>query len=379
LILLAIVLASHKKAQKWESKALLRIEKAFYRDFSDKGTHLENSPEYHNMVMTLFINTEQFLKKNNLTLGEKFEKRLELAKNYFQYLAKPDKTLPLLGDSNSSVKFRDVKKYDNFIDTQAGIVIFQHLNENDSNLSLWISFICGYGSKTHKHHDDLSFNLFWRGRDIFIDSGKYNYDKKDKYRSYVVSPLAHNTVTIEGLTYQLGSPRNAEKNITITDFISNSNYDLVKGKNMNYKGKEVYRTLIFLKPNVIVIFDKILSNSEVKGLQIFNLAVGAEITEVANKSVNIESGEDTVEILSLLDIDDIKTYYGDRETPRGVISQKFASLTDISQVEISKRGRNLEFLTMIKLGVSVMPEVDYNQKLSELRIKTEDQSFKLRL
>jgi len=370
LISLAIILANHKKSSKWKNKAMSRIEIAFYRDFSKKGTHLENSPDYHFMVMNFFISTEVFLNKNNLTLGKKFENRLELAKKYFQYLAKPDKKRPMLGDSSSSEKVYDEKKYDNFIDTQAGIAILQHLNRDDPNLSTWLSFVCGYGSKAHKHHDDLSFTLFWKGKDIFVDSGKYNYDRNNKYRSYIISPLAHNTITIAGLTYQLGSPKSAKKKITITDFTSNSIYDLVKGKNMNYRGMEVYRTLIFLKPNNVIIYDKVLSKNAIKGLQLFNLAVGTKIIATKEKSVIMESGKDKVEIISLLDIDDIIVYHGDRQTPRAVISQKFAALTDISQIEISKQGTNLEFLTLIKMGESILPEISYDQKNNQLKIKT---------
>ena len=380
LILLSIALATHKDAKKWQYKALGRIKEAFNRDFSHKGTHLENSPAYHILVMDLFISTENFLNKNDLTLGAEYHKRLQLAKKYFQYLAKPNKILPMLGDSSSLSKIRNKKIYDNFLDIQAGIAIIQHLDKSDPQLSTWITFICGYGSKTHKHHDDLSFNLFWKGKNIFIDSGRYNYDPKNKYRSYITSPLAHNTITIEDSIYQLGKPLNTQKSITITDFINNSVYNLIKGKNLNYNEKEVYRTLVFLKPDIIIIFDKILSKSDNKGLQLFNLAPDAEITAVKDKSVSIKSGENEVEIISLLAIDDIKIYHGDRETPRGVISQKFARLTDISQIEISKRGRNLEFLTLVKLGeIDVLPEINYNQEVSQLKIKTTNYEFSLML
>ena len=384
LILLSIVLATHEDAKKWKTKALARIKEAFNRDFSHKGTHLENSPAYHILVMDLFISTEDFLNKNDLTLGEEFHNRLQYAKKYFQYLAKPNKILPMLGDSSSLSKIRIKKNFDNFLDIQAGIAIIQHLDEHDPNLSTWLTFTCGYGSKTHKHYDDLSFNLFWKGRDIFIDSGRYNYDTKNKYRSYVVSPLAHNTIAIEGLTYQLGTPLNAQNRITITDFDNNPTYNLIKGKNLNYKGKEIYRTLIFLKPDIIIVFDKILSSSNNKGLQLFNLAPHAEIKKVKDKSVIIKSGENEIEIISLLSIDGIKVYHGDREKPRAVISQKFASLTDISQIEISKKGTNLEFLTLIKLGdvkvkgeVDVLPEINFDQKINQLNIKANNHEFSL--
>ena len=277
-----------------------------------------------------------------------------------------------------TAKQSDQKKYNNFVDIQAGIVIFQDLNKNDSKLSTWMSFTCGYGSKTHKHHDDLSFTLFWKGKDIFVDSGKYNYDKNNKYRQYITSPLAHNTITIEGLSYELDKPIVDRKKITITDFVSNSVYDLVKGKNINYKGREIYRTFVFVKPDIIIIFDKIWGASENRGLQLFNLAPHIEILEIKNNHLHIKSGVEIIEIIPLLAVDNLKVHHGDRETPRGVISQKFANLTDIFQVEFSKQGENIEFLTMIKLGnATALPETKYNQAINQLSVKTSEHEFDL--
>ena len=51
-------------------------------------------------------------------------------------------------------------------------------------------------SGAHKHADDLSFELFEFGRFIFIDSGKYGYER-DEMRAYVTSAAAHNTISLE--------------------------------------------------------------------------------------------------------------------------------------------------------------------------------------
>jgi len=60
-------------------------------------------------------------------------------------------------------------------------------------------FVTGMSySRTHKHADDLSFVLYERGRFVFVDSGKYGYDN-DKWRSYVLSAQAHNTISLENL------------------------------------------------------------------------------------------------------------------------------------------------------------------------------------
>src|SRR5690606_612584 len=102
LISLHLVLLKHPKSALWLEKGISRIREAFHRDFSYKGVHLENSPDYHSMVMKMFVKIEEFLSKNNLTLGNDIVKRIELTKEYMKYIVKPDNTVPLIGDTSLS-------------------------------------------------------------------------------------------------------------------------------------------------------------------------------------------------------------------------------------------------------------------------------------
>lgn len=52
----------------------------------------------------------------------------------------------------------------------------------------------------HGHADHLSFILVHKGVEIFTDSGKYTYNY-DKWRSYVSSDAAHNTVGLESIVF----------------------------------------------------------------------------------------------------------------------------------------------------------------------------------
>src|SRR5699024_6162210 len=99
----------------------------------------------------------------------------------------PNKTLPIIGDSQFGTLTKLVKKDGSFHDPQAGVTIFQHQALTPEKAT-WLSFICGYERKTHKHQDDLSVSLYWRGEDILSDSGRYNYDRNSDIRKYLVSP-----------------------------------------------------------------------------------------------------------------------------------------------------------------------------------------------
>jgi hypothetical protein len=378
LITAGLALRKYELSQQWIEKGIYRIREAFFRDFSAKGVHLENSPEYHSMVLNkLFIQTQTYLVKNGLSIGEDIEEKLEMAKNYFPYLMKPNHSLPMFGDSGVHWIKKVQKNYDPFIDIQAGIAVMQAKLLRKPVHSTWISFICGYGSKTHKHQDDLSFTLFYKGKDIFIDSGKYNYDKKDKLRNYITSPLAHNTITAEGQSYKIAPPQLNRDKIKITDFTSNSVYDYVKGMNYAYEDIQLERAIVFIKPNIIILLDKVRSEKKNKYLQIFNLAPHISVKSSTNQSVLLESNGEPIEILQMVGSEEVRLYEGDRKTPRAVISEKFGTLIDNKQVEFVKSGENTHFLTAVKLGDGIerLKSLRYNERNGLLKIELSKRKF----
>src|SRR5699024_4387573 len=200
----------------------------FSRDFSYKGVHLENSPDYHSLVQRLFLSIEKFLKANHLSLGNDLTDRMEDIARYFQYAVKPDQKVPLIGDTSTASKMKTKKLFESFVDEEAGIAYLQQKNEKNAVKSTWISFICGYGSSTHKHKDDLSFTLYYNGNDIFVDSGKYNNSPREKTKQYMLSSFSHNTLAIEGKTYEIKEPQENRNKLKITGYYTTPLYDRIK-------------------------------------------------------------------------------------------------------------------------------------------------------
>lgn len=382
LIFISLVLSTHPKSQQWQDKAFSRLREAFNRDFSYKGVHLENSPDYHSIVRRLFRSTEDSLQKNNLTLGKEITERLALTEKYFQLILKPNKGLPAIGDTTASI-MKSAKLYDPpfFVDEEAGIAILQDKDESSPLNSTWISFISGYGRKTHKHRDDLSFNLYYKGNDIFVDSGKYNYVRKDKYRKYIVSPFAHNTVAIEGMDYKLLDPLKGRDIIKITGYTSNPIFDMVKGINNAYTDTKIERTLLFFKPDILIIFDKMESELERNFKQIFNLAHTSEILSKSNDLAKIKAGEETIDIVQVLGADNIESFAGDRETPRAILSERFGKLIDNAQLEFSKKGMEVHYLTVIKMGANNnrLNDISFDRTSQILDIEIDDKKLSLPL
>src|SRR5699024_5972018 len=229
----------------------------FWYSYSYTGLHLENSPEYHNMVTRMYLELQAYLKKNGKSYGNTIVSYLIKAAILKNTFAKPNKVIPSIGDSGQG-QVKVNKEYNNFIDYAAGLSIIQ-----DKEIEMFLSFICGYSTTVHKHIDDLSFNLYLHGKDFFVDPGKFSYSKHP-YRGYVKSFKGHSGIFINDKNYKLSEENRFTRNVTFMHHFENDEYMLIKGKNHSYEEAELYRTIIYLKNDKkFVILDEIRPEQEV--------------------------------------------------------------------------------------------------------------------
>lgn len=336
-------------SQQLKFKALYRLKENFYINFSSKGVHLENSLYYHYFVIKMYAEIDDFLNKIGLSLGKNILYCFERSKKYLNYAAKPNGELPQIGDG---IKFtldnKENKYFENFFDYDAGIAYLQYKDEHNSMNSTYISFVCGYSTKTHKHYDDLSFTLYYGGKDIFIDSGHFGYGNT-KERKYLISQQAHSTFFIEEENYNLIDVDKAFDKIKITDYISNKNYSIIKGKNNSYTDTQMYRTIILFNPNIIFIYDKGISNTDKTYTQLYNLAPNNEIKYLDDKTCKIN---DNIEIFQINNSFIYEHINANPEEPKAVISETLEKLINTSQVSFKRKCSNISILTLISLDNS---------------------------
>lgn len=248
-------------------KVITRSKEAINRDFSQNFLHLENSPDYHRLTVLWLKTIEKRLKKVGSTLGKEYIYKLDKASSLDAIIAMPNLRYPIYGDSSDG-RYKGNKDYSDFIDTKAGRVIFQNQHEKSQ-----LTFIAGYGSKGHKHYDDLSF-IFYDGREVLLnDSGKYNYDKNDKLRKHMISPLAHNSLSIYNKNYVISNLKSDQEKIYIKNHFIGKKYKLVTGINKSYDGVKLTRNLAILNNDVIVIYDQFESTQQNTIAVNFNLGL----------------------------------------------------------------------------------------------------------
>ena len=187
------------------------VDKAFGRLlgewFSEEAVHRENSPNYHGIVVDAF---------HRLRVVDRFRDAqvrslIEEAATVTPWLTYPDGRWVPVGDSagkgpqlKGPVEARCLSANGGCWAvrdlTKSGYAIIRSPPEAEHPSMLFVNsmFVEVEGSVIkHKHADDLGFVLIEGGHEIFVDSGKYGYNK-DRKRSYVLSARAHNIPSLLG-------------------------------------------------------------------------------------------------------------------------------------------------------------------------------------
>lgn len=168
------------------------LRKIILSQFTESGVHKENSPEYHLMVTTLL---KRFTRAGRLPAD--LEELLRKAERAGRAMINGAGHLVQAGDTS--------------VRTGRGRKASEALAIHDLSSSGYVMvrrrqtslFFTGMAhSYTHKHADELSFELVHEGNYLFIDPGKYAYEN-DHWRRYVVSAEAHNTISLRDETLPL--------------------------------------------------------------------------------------------------------------------------------------------------------------------------------
>jgi hypothetical protein len=385
-----LLLGMYKKNHSWINKAIERINTRILQDFTKEGVHLENSPDYHVLIMRYYRKIKDFLEYYNMSslLNNRTIGIIKKMPKYLVHITMPNKKLPTIGDSSKS-KFNDnfdnqnltfllsdgrrgekpKKKFKYY--KNAGVGIYRNSwNTINMKESLWWTIKSGASSPMHKHDDDLSFVLHAFGNEIFSDAGKFNYDTTDIFRKYALSPQGHNTISIKDKNYF------AFKNLNKINYLNlvkkNKKMIWFSAKHFAYAETLIQRNFIFIKPNTFIIIDRTYSKKRNIYSQHFVLGPNIEIAKYNNASFFAVSNDQKslVDLRQYLYIDDAKTYNADESSGKGYISEDFEEKTPVNYIEFLKKGNNVTYVTSIQLNNS-----HYKNKIK--KVKLEKNTLKL--
>lgn len=358
LLVASYYLEDEEKKELIISKIFYRLSYSIKRDFSYKGLHLENSPEYHRLVLTLLNRSKRILQELNKPFPKEIIDILDNARKITSIFIKPNRQYPVIGDTGTIFDKKIPKKFIDLIDYEAGLSIFNNKNSNKISESTWLLFKSGYQSKTHKHMDDLSFNLFVDGVDIFIDSGKYNYEISNPIRESIVSPEGHSTIYIEGKKYKLTSPQKDQLKLSINKYIKKNKYKLVSAKNNLYHATFISRTCILTDSDELIIYDSVNSKINQKYVQNFILNPKAEVSKIDKNTFSIIINNKKY-CLQIIARNNEKINADLKDT---LISLEFGKVIKTHKIQFSKQASTTNFL-------SVFYKEESTVNINELKIE----------
>ncbi len=160
----------------------------------------------------------------------------------------------------------------------------------------FLHFHCGTLGAGHGHSDQLHVDFSANGDDILVDSGRFTYVPK-KERFDFKSPMAHNTITVDGIDYchwtdswsadSFCKPINF-RSVCVDDYCycegGHTGY-LVANKVTGCKGGVlVNRRVLFIKPDIVLFVDEFFAAN--------NVANGAADSGTSGDSGNLADSQE---------------------------------------------------------------------------------------
>jgi len=380
------------KSKSWEQTAEERLNKLYDGMYNSEGVENENTLAVHKTNTDLFYTAAKFMSNMGIDTGVQMCEKLDNAMKFSAYSLKPNGGIAEIGDTASTVVNGDIKnaafyrRYSSDILTYSAMQGTEGTKPDSNSLLLpesgyyfsrsswdadnfgqatWLMFKSGYQKDTSKHADDNSFMLYSKGYDIFVDTGFYSKEEKNAFRKHLTSALGHNTVIVDGQSYQVS---NDSASLTgITDHSSEKGYEYVAGKNDSYPSVKYTRS-VYNMNDAIIIKDSLRSDKEHKYSQIFNLSENMYVLEKGDSvsKFRINKTDYTVTIKQLGDPVKFNMIVGDgKNAGFGHLSRAANKLTKIKTLKYDIDAANADIITLITIedgsgNIADISSIEYN-------------------
>lgn len=317
LFLAGVMLPTTPRTLEYQKEALRRLDQEIRIQVYPDGMQWEQSPMYHNEVLHDFLDVVLLAKRNQIHLPEALERKTRDMCVADLYAQKPDGNELSNGDSDE-IDDRDILSwgaclYHDGILKHGG---YEHLDYNSawelgysaikkydelpvqvpdrkarafddsgnyyfrsdwSGNASFLHFHCGTLGAGHGHSDQLHFDLFSRGEDIFLDGGRFTYvDKPERYE--FKDPSAHNTTTVDRRKFTVCKDSwECSKLCRAVNrkFTDNGKYGYAEGGHLGYYdlrdgGVFVNRRIFVIYPDLYVIVDEFYANGKHRYEQYFH-------------------------------------------------------------------------------------------------------------
>lgn len=396
---------NHQFGKQWFKYAKKELEKEILIQVYEDGVDYEKSTFYQRLVTEIFTLSNIAAEKINKPFSNKFKERLH---KMFEFIASYviGDEVPNVGDCDDgriikfnffekisemrnllavgSVIFKDEflksKAEQNFVDVLLllGLDGFQKFSEiktieikpenkifpnggfcvlNYKDFFIFLDFgdigMNGWGG--HGHNDILSFELAYKGKRFFVDSGTYVYTPEPELRQKLRSTYSHNTIMVDGkelaeflnlfrIKQDLSQARLVQYSL------NNVEKDLIEAEHYCYKRLEnpviIRRKIVVEKLNGVIKIEDTFSGNGSNRIEIFyHFHPQIKIEKLTNQIYQLELNE----LKLLLELPEIEYYKTDIE--EGLYSESYGKIEKnlVLRITIEKKNKFPEsFVTLLK-------------------------------
>ncbi len=374
----SVIFSDLSESESWRMLAKKRLYVQLEQLFLPDGSYLEHTPSY-NYLLGIHLNRfAHFLQLVNESDHGKLQEIIMKQIECLTYMMQPDGIIPPIGDGNGdrleaanlSDAFPDQMDNLNYVVSggsegtspaaldrifpTGGYAVFRSDWEFTPE-TVQLIFYSAFNSKVHKHHDDLSIILFGHGGQLLTDPGKYNYVYDSPGRKYVVSSIAHNSVTVDDGDTVIDK-RNAGKS-GFTSYYYDDTMAYISGAHHLYPGVLHRRMVIYLKPHDILILDLLEGEADHKYEQVFNFHPDVDCVIDKHKVTGIINHKECINVQPLYIPDNLESTLvrGSEKPWRGWHCQEYGKLTPACSLGFIQYGKDARFAAHISLTPSVEP------------------------
>ncbi|WHY91261.1 alginate lyase family protein [Neobacillus cucumis] len=401
----SVIFNTMKKANEWESLALERFQKQLDHLFGKDGSYLEHSPHYVYLLLKNLYSFLDFIYQIDHISKDMLTERLESVFKYMIYILMPDGVIPPIGDSENATispkltnkwklnssdlqvfleklvsQSSEIEQFENQLPLDAaymdaGVVALRNKWNYELDTTQIIMY-CGFHSRVHKHYDDLSFVLFNNGLPLITEGGKYSYEYQSAEREYMLSPLAHNSVMVDGRSADIFA-KNVEKSGLLSNLLT-KNISYVSGMHALYQNVNHRRIFVYFKPDILVVIDKLDGVENHTFDTCFNLHWDLDCIKEKDKFYGYLNGIKVLEVSDIYSnqkvIDRIISR-GEVEPLKGWLSPNYGEIVPNSLIQYRTQGRNVRNIFQISLGNSLIKEEKVQASWEENQIKLKWKSY----
>ena len=385
-------------------QAVSRLERIIDRQFSSEGVHLEHSPGYHRRVMRVLAG---IVPLGLLTEFPSLAARIERFEEALAWMILPNRRLANLGDTD----YRDLSKGEAAVTQsplleyalsgglrgdatsqrirvfpESGLAVLRSgwPDAESFDRASYLAQQAAFHSRTHKQADDLSFIWYDRGAVILIDAGSYGFLGRtesgsdlwnkgfwysDPKRIYVESTRSHNTVEIDGKSF---NRRDTPPYGSAIQRWGETEDGLlfIETHATQFETIGHTRLLVFDPGNWLLVYDWLSdeAGAEHDFRQWFHFAPDLTVdTQNGELRVSGEPLSAKLSVISLLPTPTSSEPVFGREDPDllGWWSEKGGAFEPTTSVNFSILGaRSAAFATLFSFSDAVTPDVDY-QKIED--------------